>query len=80
MANISLYQVVAVEPGKAPRVGEQGEWHSYVIANRHTRVAGRRQGTRDHVRRHAESIADRLNDRARTGHSMWAPRKRRKAG
>lgn len=78
MANHHPYRVVAIEPGKAPAVAEQGEWYRYVITNRHTRVTGRRCGTREHVRRHAESIADGLNERRRTGRSVWAPRRRNK--
>jgi hypothetical protein len=75
MAVINPYRVIAVEPGTAPRIAEPGEWYRYVIANSHTRVTGRRCGTREAVRSYAEGIADNLNTRVRNGHSLRAPRR-----
>lgn len=79
MANPHPYRVVAIEPGKAPRLAEQGEWFRYVIANGKTRVVGRRCGTREHVRSHAGHLSENLNERARTGRYARAPRPGRKA-
>jgi len=79
MNNPHPYRVVAVEPGNAPNLAQEGQWYRYVIANQHTRVVGRRCGTREQVRRHAEIVAENLNDRARTNRSAWAPRRGQKA-
>lgn len=78
MAILHPFRVVGIERGKAPKVGQQGDWYQYEIANSNTSVTGRRCGTRENVRRHAETLAENMNARARSGHSIWAPRGRRK--
>lgn len=79
MAHLNPYRVVTVEPGKAPNLAQHGQWYRYVIANHNTSVVGRRCGNREQVRRHAEHVAENLNDRARNNRSAWAPRRGKKA-
>ena len=76
MAMADPFQVVAVERSASPRGGSQGEWCRYVVANKKSRIAGRRGGSPTQVRRHAEDFANVLNSRV-TGRSLWAPRSRK---
>jgi hypothetical protein len=66
-------------PAKHPNRRRRASGFAIVIANRDTGVMGRRSGTRENVRRHAESVVSNLNQHARSGHSLWAPRRGKKA-
>ena len=77
MALTDPYQVITVERSTSPRGGSGDEWCRYVVANKRSRIAGRRCGTPSQVRQHAEGFANDLNARV-NGRSLWAPRSRQK--
>lgn len=77
MATQDAYKVLAIERSREPKVAAKGDWYRYTIANKTTRVTGRRCGTREEVRAHAEHVATRLTLRRNNGHSIWAPRGRK---
>ncbi len=79
MATQNSYRVIEIQPGKAPELAKQGKWYRYVIANHTTSIVGRCCGTQEHVRRHAENLANSFNSRSRSSTSLWAPRQRSKA-
>jgi len=76
MKSTDLYSVQKVEPCVAPKCAADGEWHRYVVANSSSRIVGRRQAPLSLARRHAEHFAGELNERLRTGRSVWSLRSR----
>lgn len=71
------YKVISIEPTDPPEGGETGDWFRYVVKNARSTITGRRRGSRQQVRRHAEDFAAELNARAGgAGTSPWAPRRR----
>jgi len=65
-AAIRKYHVTMVE-ATLPPAGMTGSWHHYVIGEGDSKIDGKRCGSLEMVREHAESVAESLNDRAERG-------------
>jgi hypothetical protein len=76
MDGTDLFRVETVETANTPRGMAPGRWCRYVVANGRSRVVGRYCGTLAQTRRNAERLAKNLNDRAKSGKSVWMPRTR----
>jgi hypothetical protein len=75
--SIHSFSVENVQRTDPPEGADRGTWYSYVVSNEKSRITGCRRGSRDQVRKYAESFAEVLNDRARRGYSVWAPTRRK---
>jgi hypothetical protein len=73
------YQVETIETCQAPRGIAKGEWCRYVVANNQSRIVGRYRGSLSQTRRNAETLADGVNSRIRSGKSTWARGRNRKS-
>jgi len=62
-----VFRVEIVEPAKPPRGITQGEWCRYVLSNEQSQIVGKYRGSLQQTRHNAETLANHLNDRARTG-------------
>lgn len=71
------FNVTAVNQTAAPEGTDHGTWYEYVIEGgaKRQRITGCRCGSRDQVRQHAENFAQVLNERAKRGYSVFAPRR-----
>ena len=76
MAQPEKYRVERVEKTTRPEGIPNGEWFRYVIGQGRSRIEGCKAGTLKEVTRHAESVAEDLNNRAANGYSAYAPRRR----
>lgn len=76
MAQPDKYQVESVEKTVSPEGMPGSDWYRYVIGQGRSRIEGRKPGTLKDVTRHAESVAEDLNNRAVNGYSAYAPRRR----
>lgn len=71
------YRVMAVEKAPPPD-GMTGDWHSYVIGEGKSKIDGKRRGTLQAVREHAETVAETLNNRSTSkSYSTYAIRKKK---
>ena len=59
------YGIVSVEPVDPPRGADGTDWHCYTIEQGKNNIRGYRQGSMRTVRRAAEEIVLRLNERQR---------------
>ena len=76
----SPYKVETIETCRAPRGVAEGNWCRYVVANSQSRIVGRFRGSITQTRRNAETLADGLNRRQRSGKSPWTLRGRKGTG
>lgn len=76
MDRADVFHVETVETANPPRGMPKGRWCRYVVANERSRVVGRYAGTLAQTRRNAERLAKNLNERAKSGKSVWMPRTR----
>ena len=75
--NEGRYTVVTVEKTQPPKGMTGDNWHQYVIGYGVSRVIGKKPGTLSAVTAHAETVAEDLNSRARSGSSFYAPRQKK---
>jgi hypothetical protein len=77
MMTASNFSVTAVNRTETPEGIGHGTWYEYVIEGgaKRQRITGCRCGSRDQVRQHAENFAPVLNERAKRGYSVFAPRR-----
>jgi hypothetical protein len=57
------FKLVTIEKTQAPEQHEGGNWYHYIIANKITRVSGRRRGSKAEVSKFVASCIQRLNTR-----------------
>ena len=72
------YHVVSVELTDRPAGVETGKWYRYIIERGNSVIEGFKSGTLSGVTRHAENVADDLNERATRTGSTYAPRNTQK--
>lgn len=70
-----VIDVVEIDP---PNGVSRGNWYRYTIGHGSSPITGRRSGTLQSVRRHAEEFAENLNQRALLGYSAYATRRLQK--
>jgi len=56
----------------------EGNWYQYTIGEGDSAITGKRAGSLESVRRHAEEFADNLNRRSALGYSPYAARRTQK--
>lgn len=71
------YKLISVEKVETPEGMQDGEWYRYVIGRGQSKIEGLQPGTLKSVTKHAETYADDLNERAKTGGSPYASRKKK---
>lgn len=76
MVETEKYRVESVEKAARPEGVPSGDWFRYIIGQGRSRIEGCKSGTLQEVTRHAESVAEDLNNRAANGYSAYAPRRR----
>ena len=74
------YTLDSITRAPSPVADDTRDWHSYVIGHGNNKIVGHRPGTAENVRRAAEDLVMRLNER-RSFHSgrkhlVMAPSKR----
>ena len=72
------YQVISVEKAEPPEGMPEGTWHRYVIGHGRGKIDGIKPGSLSSVTRHAEAMADDLNERAKSGGSYYASRTKKR--
>ena len=71
------YRVMTVEKTLPPD-GMTGDWYHYVIGEGNSRIDGKKGGSLQAVREHAETVAATLNNRAASrSYSTYAVRKKK---
>ena len=72
-----MYQVVKVEKIDTPDGMSGNNWHRYVIERKDSSIEGMKPGTLKGVTKHAESVAEDLNERVGgRASSVYAARRR----
>jgi hypothetical protein len=70
------YNIQSIEEIEAPEGMDSGQqWYQYVISHGPSRIEGKRPGTLESVKKHAEEYTENLNQRATLGYSAYATRK-----
>jgi len=72
------YYVVSVELTECPLDIQTGKWYRYVIGRGNSVIEGFKPGTLQAVTRHAQNVADDLNERSTRTGSTYAPRNTQK--
>jgi hypothetical protein len=71
------YQVESVEKIDTPEGMSGNDWHRYVIKRKESSIEGMKPGTLKSVTKHAESVAEDLNERfGGRASSVYAAKKR----
>lgn len=74
------YHIHSIEEIDAPTGMESDQqWYQYVISHGPSRIEGKRPGTLESVKQHAEEYTENLNQRATLGYSAYATRKPKQA-
>ncbi len=76
MSDLSQFDVVEVQECDAPYGSGNEKWCQYKIANGYTSVVGTNRGSVTETRRYAKTFATELNERAKNGQSVWAPKRK----
>ena len=71
------YNLLSVEKIDTPEGMPEGNWHRYVITRGNSVTEGMQAGTLAAVTKYAEDFVEVLNERAATGHSTYAARKKK---
>lgn len=71
------YRVEAVELAEAPVDMPKDVWHSYLIVRGKSKIEGLALGSHFDVTQHAESVAERLNERINRGSTNYVSRKKK---
>ncbi len=81
MAERFHFKVVTVEKIDTPQGMSGNNWHRYVIERKDSSIEGMKPGTLKSVTRHAESVAEDLNERSSgRASSVYAARRRPTSG
>ena len=57
------YTLDSITRASSPIANDTRDWHTYVIAHGDNKIVGHRPGSAEHVRRAAEDLVLRLNER-----------------
>jgi len=72
------FAVTSVEKTEPPADETEGNWFRYTIGEGDSAITGKRAGSLESVRQHAEEFADNLNRRSALGYSAYAARRLQK--
>ena len=72
------YRVESVEKTDPPEGIAGDDWHRYIIGHGNAKIEGLTPGTLHSVTKHAEAIAEDLNERATKYQSIYAVSRKRK--
>jgi len=71
------YNLVSVEKIDTPEGMPEGNWHRYLIVRGSSITEGMQSGSLSAVTKYAEDFVEVLNERAASGHSTYASRKKK---
>lgn len=70
------YNLHSIEKIEVPEgLNSNEEWFQYIITHGSSQIEGKRPGTLESVKQHAEEYTENLNQRATLGYSAYATRK-----
>ena len=68
------YHVISVDKTTPPEGLPGKNWYRYVIGYGNKTIDGSKPGTLQNVTKHAENVAQALNDRSNSSRSAYAPK------
>lgn len=72
------FAVTSIEKTEPPADETEGNWYQYTIGVGDSAITGKRAGSLESVRKHAEEFAENLNRRSALGYSAYAARRLQK--
>jgi len=72
------FAVTSIEKTEPPADETGGNWYQYTIGEGDSAITGKRAGSLESVRKHAEEFAENLNRRSALGYSAYAARRLQK--